>query len=169
MTMNIKTKKININKKPGFLLSEAMVALVITIAIMFTLKGLLQNLKTANSWNMHQDEIAYAYVQFDRFLHANKSDKSYTEQKYSNAKKSCFAIKSGKELKHYAIQQYQSMIRVTTNKGGHMPLLLNVSDAKFETSTDTIKILIIEKDQRKSELVFKLKEEKTINEKESKG
>ena len=60
----------------GFLLAEAIFSVFITVIIVLILQNLMQNLRNAQKIGHKTDEVAYAYVQFDRFLHDD--GESYT-------------------------------------------------------------------------------------------
>lgn len=147
-------------KSKGFFLAEAVFSIVITILVFLTLKDLLFSLQAANQSQVRNDELAYAYVQLDRFLHDKEVKQTYTEPELSNSKQAVFereAIIDGKKIKkRYFLQQYGSMIRLTTKSAGHMPLLLNVKQVEFETKKDRIDVGLYERDGRYSKLVFKL-------------
>lgn len=147
-------------KSKGFFLAEAVFSVVITMLVFLTLKDLLFSLRTANQSRVRNDELAYAYVQLDRFLHDKEVKQTYTEPELSNSKQAVFereAIIDGKKIKkRYFLQQYGSMIRLTTKSSGHMPLLLNVKRAEFQTKAGKIAVGLYEKDGRYSKLIFKL-------------
>ena len=153
-------------KSKGFLLAEAVFSIFITMIVILILRNLLMNLRTANHVKHQSDELAYAYVQLDKFLH--DGDVVYTLPELTSYKKAAFRKKDGKDSNIYVITQYESMIRIRTPSAGHMPLLLNVEDAKFHTDEDQIKIDIKEKDGRKSELVFKFDQKESDYEDEKK-
>lgn len=141
----------------GFLLAEAVFSIFITLIVVLTLQGLLKNLKIADEEEHQVDEMAYTYIQFNSFLHNNDGKKYYLDNKYTDFKKAVIRQYERKnEQKTYRIEQYKKMIRVTTIKGGHMPLVLNVDRAKFFAKGNLLKIIITEKDGRVSELYFKL-------------
>lgn len=147
-------------KSKGFFLAEAVFSVVITMLVFLTLKDLLFSLQTANQSQIRSNELAYAYVQLNRFLHDKEVEQTYTEPELSNSKQAVFereATINGKKVKkRYFLQQYGSMIRLTTRSAGHMPLLLNVKQAEFKTKPGRIAVGLYEKDGRYSKLVFKL-------------
>lgn len=139
----------------GFLMIEAIFSVFITLLIVLVLQAMVKNLTTYKKYNRPTNEISFAYVQLDRFLH-EKGSQIYTVPRISNSKRSVFCKeKSGKKT-FYIIKQYKDMIRLTTEVNGHMPLILNVNNCNFETNDDQIKINILEKDNRETELYFKL-------------
>ncbi|WP_186277706.1 competence type IV pilus minor pilin ComGF [Lactobacillus sp. LL6] len=146
-------------KSKGFTLAETIFSIFISMLVILILQNLLTNLKTVNKSSHRTDDIAFAYVQFNRFLHED-SGVVYALADSSNSFKSKLVkVKgSGKKKieKTYILEKYKHMIRSTTDEGGHMPLLLNVQAASFSTKDGQIKITVIEKDKRKSELYFKL-------------
>ena len=140
--------------KKGFLLIEAIFSVFITLLIVIALQNLLVSLKTARHLKHPVNEVAFSYIQLNNFL---KEHESYVLPELSNSRKADFSgLKDNNKV--YVLEKYKNMIRVTTNASGHMPLLLNVDQAEFETSKNRIKIFITEEDGRKSELYFKLRE-----------
>lgn len=159
MFMTHKQKKIIKLKNKGFTIAEVIFSIFVSTLVILILQNLLTNLKTANKSNHRTNDIAFAYVQFNRFLHEDGGI-VYTLPKSSNSFKTKFVKVKGsgkkKTEKTYILEKYKHMIRSTTDEGGHMPLLLNVHYAGFSTKDGQIKITVIEKDNRKSELYFKL-------------
>lgn len=146
-------------KSQGFLLAEAVFSVFVTLIVVLILQGLLRNLKLVDEAKNEADEIAYNYVQFNNFLHGDKNKKFYIDLERSDFQR--IAINQYREgekdvQKRYILQRYKSMIRVTTDKGGHMPLILDVKKSKFCVEDKTLKIVVTEKDNRTSELFFKL-------------
>lgn len=154
-------------KSRAFTLAEAIFSIFISILVILILQNLLVSLKTANNSTHRTDDVVFAYVQFNRFLHEDNGI-VYALPKASNSTKAKLIKQTGdgkkKIEKTYILEKYKDMIRSTTNSGGHMPLLLNVKDADFSVKDEELKITVVEKDDRKSELYFKLdpqpKEEK---------
>lgn len=146
-------------KQPGFLLVDALFAVLVTALCIFTLNNLLMCIKSSEKINHHSNEIVFSYVQFNNFLHDGKA--VYTEPDKGNFKKCVFTKidKSGGE-KTYRIEQYQDMIRVTSTNGGHMPLILHIRAAQFKTEENKILIRVTEHDNRKSDLLFVLDKKK---------
>ena len=159
MFMIRKKRKIIKLKSKGFTLAEAIFSIFISILVILILQNLLTILKTANKSTHRTDDVAFAYVQFNRFLHESGAV-VYTLPESSNSfKTKIVKVKgSGKKKveKIYILEKYKYMIRSTTDEGGHMPLLLNIHYASFSTKDGQIKINLTEKDNRKSELYFKL-------------
>lgn len=142
-------------KNKAFTLSEAIFSIFISMLVIMILQNLLLNLRTANKSTHRTDDIAFAYVQFNRFLHED-GGVVYAVPESSNSFKARIVKKVGKVEKVYILEKYKHMIRSTTDEGGHMPLLLNVHYAGFSTKDGQIKINVTEDDGRKSELYFKL-------------
>lgn len=142
----------------GFLLAEAVFSVFVTLLVVLTLQGLLQNLRTANRSHHCDNNLAFAYVQFDHFLHDHAKDTVYTLPKFSNHRRTVIQkiTSSGKkkEQKEYILEQYHNMLRCTTDEAGHMPLLLNVKRSDFATKDGQIKVELVEGDGRYSELYF---------------
>lgn len=144
-------------KNKGFLLAEAIFAIFITMLSVFVLQCLISNLKASQKNQHRTDELAFTYVQLDRFFH-EKGTIVYLDDQSSTATKAVICKQVGHKEKKYAIQQYQDMLRMTTNRSGHMPLLLGVRQTYFDVEGNILKIEIEEKGGRKSELYFKLHE-----------
>lgn len=138
----------------GFLIIEAVFAVFVTLLIVLTLKNLLSSIKATQQMKNHTDEVAFAYVQLNNFIH-DKDAVTYVLPEKSTNNKVVLCQKKNKSKKYYIINQYRSMIRATTLTGGHMPLLTNVKKVNFNTKKDQIKISLTEKDGRSSELYFK--------------
>lgn len=152
-------KQMKMIKIKGFLLAEAVFSIFVTILVISILQGLLKSIQTCNEQAHQADEIAYSYVQLRRFLNDGNSKIVYTEPNDSQNKVVLIKVlKNGsKETnKRYVLQKYGSMIRSTTPEGGHMPLILNVKRAIFNTADGNFRITVVEKDNRKSDLVFKV-------------
>lgn len=156
-------------KIKAFMLIEAIFSVFITMLIVLILQNLVMNMNNSQKLGHRTNEVAYAYVQLERFFNEGYS---YPEPKSSNSLRSVFVkIDHKGQRSHYAIEQYHEMVRVTGTSGGHMPLILNVKHASFKTKKEQIAIKVIEKDGRQSELIFKLQpfkeKEKDENDEES--
>lgn len=154
-------------KSRGFLLAEAIFSVFITVIIVLILQNLLQNLRSAEKLGHKTDEVAFAYVQFDRFLHDDAI--SYSVPNKSHAEMAVFTRVTKKgEKSSYALEVYtkngKKMLRTTTSVGGHMPLLVNLRKADLSTNKEQIKINLTEKDGRKSQLIFKMDDKPKKNE-----
>ena len=153
-------------KNKGFILAEAMLSVLITLIVVLLLQNLLKTLTLANKAHHKTDDIVFSYVQLNRFINEEKDTKVYTLPKESNFSKAVFVKTNMKEkASTYYLGLYKDMLRVTTPKGGHMPLLLNVKKANFHTRDKQIKINVTENDGRKSELYFKFDSRPTLKKK----
>ena len=123
------------SKSKGFMLAEAMFSLFITMMVLLILQNLLLSVKKANlNQNQHVNEVAYAYVQLENFMRADKTT--------------------------YRIEYYKKNVLKVSGAGkGYMPLLFNVEKAAFKTTKDSIIIRVTEKNKGASDLVFQLDEE----------
>lgn len=146
-------------KNKAFTLAEVIFSIFISILVILVLQNLLVSLKTANNSTHRTDDVVFAYVQFNRFLHED-GDIVYAVPESSTSTKAKLVKQTNtgknKVEKIYVLEKYRDMIRSTTNTGGHMPLLLNVKDADFLVKDEQLKITIVEKDGRRSELYFKV-------------
>ncbi len=151
-------------KTKGFMLGEAIFSLFVTMLVLFILQNLLMSVKQANlSENQHMNEVAYAYVQLDRYLHDEDTKLVYPVKNGSQDRKAAFVKvnKNGSE-EEYRIEYYlpKRVLKVSKSAGGgYMPLIFNVKSARFFTKKDKIIIRINEYNKGESELVFQLDEE----------
>lgn len=150
-------------KKPGaFSLVEAVISLAVTILCVLTIAQLFscfKLLQTEPEKNMSQDnEIFYGYVQLDRFL--NKGEWCRIETDRSDSYRILFTIKDpGKKgkKKTYTLSRYQRMLRLTNQFGqGHMPLIMNVSNAKFKCNRTSMLVSVKERNGKWTDLYFKV-------------
>lgn len=158
-------------KNRAFTLAEAIFSIFISILVILILQNLLVNLKTANKSSHRTNDIVFTYVQFNRFLQED-SNITYLLPESSNSIRVKFVkeTSSGKKKAKtiYVLEKYKDMIRTTTASGGHMPLILNIRDASFATEDRRLKVNVIEKDGRKSELYFQFDPKPKEDEKKSK-
>lgn len=165
----IKKSKLKTN---GFLLAEAIFSLVIVILILTILQNILFSIKKINmSENNQVNDLAYAYVQLNNFMHAKDTRTVYPVKDNHDDKSATFTrIDNNKNEETYNIEYYlkKKVLKVskvgTKSTGGYMPLIFNIRDAKFETKKDKIIIHIDEYNKGKSDLVFQLDEK--VDEKE---
>lgn len=150
-------------KSRGFMLAEAMFSLFITMMVLLILQNLLLSIKKANlNQNQHVNEVAYAYVQLENFVHAEKIKTAYPLPKLATSNSASFKCidRKGEETT-YRIEYYRKNILKVSGAGkGYMPLLFNVKDADFKTTKDKIIIRVNERNKGKSDLVFQLDEER---------
>ncbi|WP_161494892.1 MULTISPECIES: ComGF family competence protein [Lactobacillus] len=141
-------------------MAEAVFSLFITMIVLLMLQNLLKSLQTANKSSHHADEVAYSYVQLNRFLHQSEYQRIYVDPDLSNENKViiCKVKRQGGRnvIDRYAIEQYEDMIRARGWASGHMPLLLHVKKSRFTAKNGQFKIWLQEEDKRVSELVFKV-------------
>lgn len=137
------------------MLAEAVVSVIVTMLVVLTLQNLIKTVTVSNRTFHKTDDVVFAYVQLNRFLHEDKVKEAYTLPEVSNSRQGVF-VKTDKngEKKTYLVSQYKDMIRVTTSEGGHMPLLLDTKRASFHTKDCLMQIHVTEKDNRSSDLVF---------------
>lgn len=148
------------------MLAEVIFSLFITILILSILQNLLLSIKKANmNENQHINDVAYAYVQLNNFMHTEDTKIVYPVMKDSKSNRTLFirVDKSG-EKERYAIEYYSNkrVLKVSkagVGRGGYMPLIFNIESAQFVTKKDQIIIQIVEENKGKSDLVFKLDEE----------
>ncbi|WEV39215.1 ComGF family competence protein [Lactobacillus sp. ESL0680] len=144
-------------KNRGFMLAEAMFAVLITLLVVLMLQNLLKNMTLANKAEHRTDDVVFSYVQFNRFLHDRHTKLAYVDVANSTSKKAQIVkVDQDNNETIYLLTFYKNMIRATTPEGGHMPLLLNVSQSNFVTRSGQLRINVTEDDGRKSELYFKL-------------
>lgn len=147
------------NKIKGFTIAEAMLALLIILMCFGILQNTLGIIKKSEHLKDPINEVAYSYVQLDKFLKGEKHIEIYPAS--SNTKKivlrKLISKRENGELifKNYIIEGYKDMIRLRGIEGGHVPLLLNLKSYKFSYDEDEFTIQVEEKDGE-SELVFKV-------------
>lgn len=145
------------SKTNGFTLAEAIFSVFITLLVVLILQDLMKSLTLSNKAEHKTDDVVFSYVQFNRFLNASDVKHAYTLPSKSNFKRAVLVkVDKKNQKKIYLLSLYKNMLRATTTGGGHMPLLLNVRTAFFETKDQQIKIKVTESDGRRSEIYFKL-------------
>lgn len=160
----------------GFSVAEAILALLITALCVEMLIGILGCLKNANKKRDPINEIAFSYIQLEKFL--KEQGHVEVDTASSNSREIILKKKTGEknkrpEFKIYSLEKYDDMIRMTGYQRGHMPLLLNIRSASFKYGEDFFELQVTEKDKRKSNLRFKtdkpIKIEKKIKKKDIKS
>lgn len=158
------------NKIKGFTIAETMLAMLITLMCFGTLQNTLGIIKKSERLKDPINEIAYSYVQLDKFLKREDHIEIYPVS--SNIKKIVLRKlvskeKNGKPVfENYVIEGYKNMIRLRGLEGGHVPLLLNVRSCEFSYNDDEFTIQVDEEKGGRSELVFKVDKPLKINKKE---
>lgn len=174
----MKSSKSNLK---AFTLAEVIFALFITVMVLSILYNLLFSIKKVNKdQRQHINQVAYAYVQLNKFMHAKDTKIVYPVTKDANSRRSAFTkINKNGEKETYVIEHYlnKNVLKVSKagigSGGGYMPLIFNIQVARFVTKKDQIIIHVTEKDNGKSDLFFKLdekpeSEEKLVKDKKSK-
>lgn len=157
------------NKVKGFTIAETMLALLITLMCFGILQNTLGIIKKSERLKDPVNEVAYSYVQLDRFLKKEDHIEIYPDS--SNPKKIVLRkLVSKKEngepvFENYVIEGYKNMIRLRGIEGGHVPLLLNVKTCEFAYDDDEFTIQVDEEKGGRSELVFKVDKPLKINKK----
>lgn len=165
MYMIRQAKKPILSKNKGFVLAEAMFAVIITLLIVLVLQNLLKTIMLSDKADHKTDNVVFAYVQFNRFLHDDDTKLAYPFPEISTSRQAGIVkVDHDNKSKIYKLNFYKNMVRVTTPDGGHMPLLLEVKKANFVTTNNHIKISITEKDNRSTEIYFKLDAKSKIKE-----
>ncbi|QNQ80678.1 ComGF family competence protein [Lactobacillus sp. PV034] len=155
----------------GFSVAEAILALLITALCIEMLIGILGCLKNANRKRAPINEVAFSYIQLEKFL--KEEGHVEVDTGSSNSREIILKKKIGEknkrpEFKIYSLEKYDDMIRMTGYQRGHMPLLLNIKRASFKCGEDFFEIQVIEQDKRKSNLRFKTDKPLKIEEKTKK-
>lgn len=157
------------NKVKGFTIAETMLALLITLMCFGILQNTLGIVKKSERLKDPINEVAYSYVQLDKFLKREDHVEIYPAS--SDARKIVLRkLVSKKEngdpvFENYVIEGYKNMIRLRGIEGGHVPLLLNVKSCNFSYGNDEFTIQVDEEKAGKSELVFKVDKPLKINKK----
>ncbi|MCI1290239.1 MAG: ComGF family competence protein [Lactobacillus sp.] len=149
-------------RRAAFSLVEVVLSLAVTILCVLTISqlfGCFKLLQAEPEKNMSQDsEIFYGYVQLDRFL--QKGEWCRVETDRSDSYRILFTIKDkGKhgQKKTYTLSRYHQMLRLTNQFGqGHMPLIMNVSNAKFKCSRTSMLVSVKERNDKWTDLYFKV-------------
>ncbi|MCH3906540.1 MAG: ComGF family competence protein [Lactobacillus sp.] len=151
-----------IKKRSAFSLVEVVISLAVTVLCVLMISdlfGCFKLLQAEPEKNLSQDsEIFYGYAQLDRFLH--KGEWCRIETKRSDSYRILFTIKdpgkNGKK-KTYTLSRYQQMLRLTNQFGqGHMPLIMNVRNAKFSCTETTMLVSVKEKNGKWTDLYFEV-------------
>lgn len=152
----------------GFSVAEAILALLITALCIEMLIGILGCLKNANKKRAPINEVAFSYIQLEKFF--KEQGHLEVDTGSSNSQKIILKKKTGEKNKRpkfkvYSLEKYDDMIRMTGYQRGHMPLLLNIKTASFKYGEDFFEIQVTEQDKRKSKLRFKTDKPIKIKEK----
>ncbi|WP_334330300.1 competence type IV pilus minor pilin ComGF [Companilactobacillus sp. HBUAS59699] len=134
------------HRRKGFILAEAVIALLVTVMILGILQQSLQIVKKVQSntrsevlrWHIYNERIQ------DLFLHSKVTKMA--------DHKIVFEVS---DTKRYAIEAYDNnnMLRMTgADMGGHMPIVTGLKDIKFERKNNIYIIQTIDKNNRKSEM-----------------
>lgn len=108
-------------KTKGFVLAEAIFSLFVTMLVLFILQNLLLSVKKANlSENQHMNEVAYAYVQLDRYMYDEDTKMVYPLVNEGKAKSATFVkVNKDKSEVEYKIEYYLSkrVLKVSKSNG----------------------------------------------------
>ena len=122
------------NKLDGFLLIEVVVSLFITCLSIIFISLILGCVKSVNKKVQKQSTNDYhlSIIQRDIYLGENAMLTSISQEQ----------LKIANTSKNSAIflEKYKNMIRVRGEAGGHMPLLINIEELKYEQeNNETVK------------------------------
>lgn len=154
------------SKNNGFTLVETMMALVVTVMVLNIFTHSLMTLRTVNRLHHRINAVAFAQVQFERYLTQRDTLERYTCPEDADTQHAVFFRKYYDNQDHVKQQKFKlelvkRTLRMTTlSDGGYMPLLLGVSKARFKTTKQYILITLTETDGRTSELFFSFPERK---------
>lgn len=100
-------------KTKGFVLAEAIFSLFVTMLVLFILQNLLLSVKKANlSENQHMNEVAYAYVQLDRYMYDEDTKMVYPLVNEGKAKSATFVkVNKDKSEVEYKIEYYLETVK----------------------------------------------------------
>lgn len=149
-----------LNKLKGFTIAETMLALLITVMCFGILQNTLGIVKKSERLKDPVNEVAYSYVQLDKFLKREDHIEIYPAS--SNTKRIVLRklISKSKDddpiFQNYVVEGYKNMIRLRGIEGGHVPLLLNVKTCEFSYDEDEFTIQVDEEKGGRSELIFKV-------------
>lgn len=107
------------SKSKGFMLAEAMFSLFITMMVLLILQNLLLSVKKANlNQNQHVNEVAYAYVQLENFMRADKIKAVYPVTKLAISNSASFkCIDQKGDATTYRIEYYKKNVLKVSGAG----------------------------------------------------
>lgn len=134
------------NRRKGFVLAEAVIALLVTVMTLGILQQSLQIVSKVQTntrsevlrWHIYNERIQDMFLnariidfQDHHIVFESTNNKNYTIESYSN----------------------DSMLRMTgAEMGGHMPIITGLKSIQFERNKDIYIIRTIDKMNRKSEM-----------------
>ncbi|MBP2057867.1 competence protein ComGF [Lactobacillus colini] len=161
-----------LNKLKGFTIAEAILALMITLMCFTILQNTLGIIKNSEKLKDPANNVAYSYMQLDKFLKRKKHVEIYPDS--SNGArivlKTLVSEKDNGEpvFDTYVIESYHNMVRMSGIDGGHVPLLLNLRSSHFSYDIDEFTISVNEEEGGRSELVFKVDKPLKVKKEKSK-
>lgn len=153
----------------GFSIAEAVLALFITCCCVHLLSMTLGIVKTAQKHQPPINEVAYSYVQLEKFIKKGHTEIDPERSSYTKLvlKKKVGEDKEKPIFKNYTLEQYQDKMLRMRGQGGHVPLMLRVKNASFVWNKREFTINVTETDDKRSELTFRCDEPIKIKEDES--
>lgn len=132
-------------KHPGFMLSESLIALLVTILVIGLLQQTLKVVKSVPE-NLNADQIRWhmtnEYIQ----------DKFQGEHLKSVAQKKLIFDSNDDNSKVHVLEFYQDMLRFRSEAGGHVPLVTGLKKGNFIVKDDLIVIKMTNKENQVSEM-----------------
>ncbi|WP_057767386.1 ComGF family competence protein [Companilactobacillus tucceti] len=132
-------------KRSGMMLSESLIALLVTVLVMMVLQQTLKVIKHVPD-NLNTEQIRWhmtnEYIQ-DKFQNE--------ELKSISSKKLIFDDKDKSGATH-VLEFYQNMLRVRSEQGGHVPLVIGIRSGSFKVRDDLIIIKMINDKNQTSEM-----------------
>ena len=118
--MKLKSWKNDHRSKPGYLLIEGLVSVVMSVLAICMITVMISCTRNVNSQNV---------IHFHSYLSLLESDRYEFEIQKCDFNR-CL-LYSRTNHKPYKVEQYQDMIRLTGSYKGHMPLLPNIRQVRW--------------------------------------
>lgn len=150
--------KIFKTKNKGFMLAEAIIAILITVLCFEILYSTINTVRTVSHKRDGVNNVAFAYIQLNRFI---KDRDLMLDIKHSDVKRAILKQKKKDEenkvyYETYSFYERKGQLRMSQV---YMPLMMNLRTVYFSyVNKDVMKMKIVERDGRCSILAFKLKE-----------
>ncbi|MDO4912090.1 MAG: competence type IV pilus minor pilin ComGF [Lactobacillus sp.] len=141
-------------KIKGFTLIETVIALMISALTVMILQATLLNLKSIKQSKLDCNDIAFAYVQLDKFLHNREVKRCIFYPKKSDQSHAVFKLERTDGDIEFDLYQVNGKLAL---KPGHIPLLVNVKSTSFAMTKELLTITVVDQNNLKSEIVVKSK------------
>ncbi|MEG0285854.1 MULTISPECIES: competence type IV pilus minor pilin ComGF [Vagococcus] len=136
-------------KTKGFTLLEALLALVVLMSLLLFLQPFLNSFMTMEE---HLKESNYLEVQIGKIQMENEMEELEFEKIRHN--KLVFSELQEKEKVEVIFEQYEKMIRKTTSKTGHQPIMTEVKKVNFLGDGDMIQMEVTTLEEKRYTYFF---------------